>query len=112
MSGAVAAAVGRVLDINPALLRWDTPLTDLGSDDVALVLIADVLIDEGFLQAADLAAALPQVVTFGDLVAAVTQASAPPEAPGASAAGAAAGTPASGTTAPAADASATFGRQS
>lgn len=76
LSGAVAAAVGRVLDVNPALLRWDTPLTDLGADDVALVLIADVLIDEGHLNATGIAAALPQVVTFGDLAAAVSAAAA------------------------------------
>ena len=74
LSGAVAAAVARVLDVNPALLRWDTPLADLGADDVALVLIADVLIDEGHLNAADIASALPQVVTFGELSAAVSTA--------------------------------------
>lgn len=74
LSSAVAAAVARVLDINPALLRWDTPLVDLGADDVALVLMADVMIDEGLLQAADIASSLAHVVTFGDLIAAVSAA--------------------------------------
>ena len=75
LSSTVAAAVGRVLDVNPALMRWDTPLIDLGADDVSLVLIADILIDAGHMGAADIAADLPNVVTVGDLVAAVTAAS-------------------------------------
>ena len=74
VSGAVATAVGRVLDVNPALLRWDTPLADLGADDVALVLIADVLIDDGYVTASDIAGALTSAVTFGDLAAAAAAA--------------------------------------
>lgn len=64
----VAAAVGRVLDINPLLLRPDTPLDQLGCDNVALLAIADALAESGTLIEPTRAAELGRVTTFGDLV--------------------------------------------
>lgn len=71
----VASAVGRVLDINPALLRLDTPLVDVGADEVALLAMADLLIEDGYADAAELAPKLAEVQSFGDLLAAVEAAS-------------------------------------
>ena len=39
----VADAVGRVLDLDPSVLRADTPLADLGADPVAVVAVVDLL---------------------------------------------------------------------
>lgn len=44
---AVADAVARVLDVDPSVLRPDTPLADLGADRVALSVIADILAESG-----------------------------------------------------------------
>lgn len=41
----VADAVGRVLDIDPAVLRLDTPLADLGADGVAVIAMVDLLVE-------------------------------------------------------------------
>lgn len=68
MSAAVAAAVGRVLDINPVLLRPDTPLEQFGCDSVALVAIADALDQSGTPVALSRADRWGQVTTFGDLL--------------------------------------------
>lgn len=70
-AAAVAAAIARVLEVNPALLRPDTPLLDLGGDDLALVAIADLLIDDGHIDAAELGPRLGAVRTVGDLLTAV-----------------------------------------
>lgn len=85
LTGAVAAAVARVLEVNPGLLRWDTPLGDIGADDVALVMIADVLIDGGYVRADAIGTSLPQVTTYGELCTAVAAAA---DADGAGEAGA------------------------
>lgn len=68
VAATVASAVGRVLDINPVLLRTDTPLDSFGCDSVALIAIVDALVESGVTVATDTSAALADVVTFGDLV--------------------------------------------
>jgi acyl carrier protein len=36
-------ALGTVLDLDPTQLRADTPLTDIGADSIAVILVADVI---------------------------------------------------------------------
>ena len=36
-------ALGHVLDLDPAALRADTPLADIGADSIAVILVADVI---------------------------------------------------------------------
>lgn len=40
----VARALGRVLDIDPDVVRVDTPVADLGADDVALFAVVDLIL--------------------------------------------------------------------
>ena len=70
---AVTAAVGRVLELNPALLRPDTPLADMGGDDVALLAIADLLVEAGLVEPAVLGTHLASVHTMDDLLRVVEQ---------------------------------------
>ncbi len=41
-----ATALARVLDVDPAVLRSDTPLTDIGCDPVAVLAFLDVLVED------------------------------------------------------------------
>lgn len=50
-SADVAQAIARVLDIDPGVLRADTPLADLGADDVALIAIVDLLAESSTVPA-------------------------------------------------------------
>lgn len=68
--GHVAAAVGRVLDIDPTVLRADTPLADLGADPVALVAIVDLMLGPdgiGIGAASPESLDIPSPTTVGDL---------------------------------------------
>lgn len=70
----VRTAVSRVLDVDPGVLRADTPLPDIGCDPVALVAIIDLLTDDGQAAAVEslsgeaLSALVPDAVTVGDLI--------------------------------------------
>lgn len=68
---AAAAAVGRVLDVNPVLLRSDTPLDHFGCDSVALIAISDALSESGLTIDLPMVGEVPQITTFGDLLALV-----------------------------------------
>jgi len=66
----VAAAIGRVMEINPALLRADTPLSELGLDNVGLVATADLLESAGHVgDPGAFAQALRTSRTVGELAA-------------------------------------------
>lgn len=70
----VRNAVSRVLDVDPGVLRADTPLADLGCDPVALLAIVDLLAEDvpgadgGALSVEALEAHARGAVTVGDLV--------------------------------------------
>lgn len=42
----VAAALARVLDLDPGILRADTPLADVGCDSVAVIAFVDALAEQ------------------------------------------------------------------
>ena len=69
---AVKAALSRVLDMDPAPLRADTPLADIGSDSVAVIAFVDVLAEDADIEldsgGDDIDAALLVSRTVGDLV--------------------------------------------
>ncbi len=67
----VARAAGRVLDVDPAVIRADTPLLDVGADDVAVIAIVDLLSQQLKRRLIDDLATstpVPQFTTVGDLV--------------------------------------------
>lgn len=71
VAAVTAEAVGRVLDINPVLLRPDTPLDTFGCDSVALIAIADALGESGLTISVQHTVKSSDIVTFGDLLAVV-----------------------------------------
>lgn len=72
----VAAAVGRVLDVDVAVLRADTPLADVGADAVALIAMVDLLVDGAHwkdrFESAE-SVQIPLITTVGDLAEFVRQ---------------------------------------
>ena len=62
-SDVVVAALSRVLGVDGALLRQDTPLAPLGWDSLARICLADALADAGWMYDN-----LARVRTVGDLV--------------------------------------------
>ncbi len=74
MNSQVAGAIGRVLDVDPGVVRPDTPLADVGADAVALLAIVDALRESGALPAGysdGVADLLRTARTAGDLLDAV-----------------------------------------
>lgn len=75
LPGAVTAAVATVCDIEPQVLRADTPLADIGADDVAMMaifmLLGAVPRDAAQAPPADVVAAGAAATTVGDLAALV-----------------------------------------
>lgn len=63
----VRAAVSRVLEVDPGVLRPDTPLADLGCDPVALVAIVDLLTGD-VADGDGLDGLVAAVRTVGDLI--------------------------------------------
>jgi hypothetical protein len=64
----VRRAVSRVLEVDPAVLRADTPLAGLGCDPVALIAIADLLLGDAPVESVDeLGALVRRARTIGDL---------------------------------------------
>ncbi|MCB9412884.1 MAG: hypothetical protein H6525_08570 [Actinobacteria bacterium] len=63
----MADAVGRVLDLDPSVLRTDTPLVDLGADPVAVVAVVDLLRQRHPLESSASAPARP-MTTLADIV--------------------------------------------
>ncbi|MFM2438542.1 MAG: hypothetical protein RLZ55_1365 [Actinomycetota bacterium] len=70
----VARAIGRVLDVDPGVVRRDTPLADLGVDAVALLAIVDALRQAGVsvaVDSGDVADTVRRARTAGELMNAV-----------------------------------------
>lgn len=76
----VAQAIGRVLDVDPRVVRADTPLADLGADAIAVLAIVDALREAGSAIATDSGPdnmdAVRSARTAGELMAVVTSVSA------------------------------------
>ncbi len=67
---AARVGVARVLGIDPATLRADTPLSSLGWDSLARVCWVDAVTEDGWLSPADPVA---QAATIGDLAGCLTR---------------------------------------
>jgi hypothetical protein len=63
----IADAVGRVLDIDPDVLRADTPLADLGADPVAVIAMVDLLVEADHWSHRSTSLETAPIATVGDL---------------------------------------------